>query len=341
MSIKNLRKMLAVVLAFVMGFTMVSSVQAAELVLEINPFNGMSHMVSDCGTSAETTFIVDGGRLTFMTHEREYGVVFYEYFNGVLLRSAVIYNNQRSKMYITDYSDTGRMGQSEVMIIDFTEFTDITAEEIQASFDAQNFACASGDIDTLSSSPTFPFPGFTFLGRVNYTYLHTSLPNPTSSIAVFNGGPVNTVSPDTINFFNTVATFLSVAGLVVAVLGATVASSNPLTAVIFLKLGIAISAGQEHLIPRGSFGLTTVRWTFGTMPISRMGVPASGGARQFTTLSQMVTSTTHHGTPQRIWPEFGNISVWDLWGNTSFGIRIYQATFGSWPGVLGISGWQR
>ncbi|MCL2397868.1 MAG: hypothetical protein FWC93_07375 [Defluviitaleaceae bacterium] len=119
---KTLRKVISMLMALVMMFCITIPANAQQSMSVIESF-----VYEDEGISV-ASFVLDGNAHMLRTIEMDNGdVLLYEYFNGQLIHSGVIYANQNDRLYMTTYIATETARGIEIEAVETVEIFDIQA----------------------------------------------------------------------------------------------------------------------------------------------------------------------------------------------------------------------
>jgi hypothetical protein len=339
MKVKKMKNSLCLLMVFIITFSSIFVIYATQQDVFRDE---LVYTITEYENYAAITFEFDDAMLTVRVAEREYGVVFYEYLNGELIRMAVVYHgDNRAHIYSLD----NRLRTIE--IIEFSDF--ICTEEIMLP-SSHNYSMQDEEFESYAIPFNSPFPGMSSWGVVQYNaFFNPNESNnnryphlPTHQVSLFYDGGRNFIPGQALQFHNVWLDPLTVSTLVVSVLGVAVGGvAFQIAGEILNILGIRGNA-LFFVSEMARFGSIRTMHTFGVVGSVRHDITSPpGGARQFQTVSYFLTSTTHFTNVGIHWQDLGisTATLMPPMGNATFGRRIFTATFGSVPALFSIVRW--
>jgi len=330
MKTKNVRRFVAVLLSMVMMFTFVSSAMAGQVAeiadLAINQ-NEISQTISDDGNFVETSFATDcGSVITLAIITRDYGYALYEYIDGVLVRSTTLYHNQREKVYITYHGVTARGEIATVEAINFSDFTyysDMPTIPDNLEFNAM----------MPSSVPNWAIP----VGVISYAVVpnFNSPITITHEIRMHHDGGWHFNTGVFARMVNATLTMASATSIMIAILGFVPAVASSAAGTILNMFGLKISVGTFLVANTTTYRVNSM-WEFIPQAVMAPGLLPSD--RPPVGRSIRLQSYSLHSLCGNIretyWPRYGNIEASMPLVSVDFRVEAFQATFGSWSGIL-------
>jgi len=331
--IKKSKKIVALIMSLVMLFPMALPLQAADL----DSNQSLSNVVSIDEKTTEVTFMPNGIVNTLRIIERDYGIVFYEYYDGELVRSAVVYHDNRDRGYITSHSERGQSTE----VIEFSDFICNAEEPHELTYSSLSPQSNFG-ISPNSSGP-FP-PNFSMRGIIEYNAIFSPpvVSGATHEIMLFHDGGRSSIPGQALTFNNAWTDGVQIAVLVANILAISSNTKVGTAVGIILDLFGVRSTTQTFLIAFASFRATRTVHQFGVVGSVRPGVQSpSPATRTFPLISYFLTSTTHNIPTGFHWDDLNIITQSPTpWGHPTFGLRVFQMTFPSQPQIFQILRWR-
>jgi len=281
----EMKKMITLVMSLIIVFSLTTPVAANQ------------HNFGNLSDSNISSFVMDGVVHSIRGEELSNGDVrFYQYMDGILIYSGIIYNNRPTRMYVTNHLSRGN---ETVEVLDFSNII-VQVETIN-------------DKNSLLRTRSF-------MGTVRFDW-HGVWDSGTAGVAVYQ--TVGTTIRTTHALVNHTTTLVGLAGLLATALGLPGMLAGTTAGWILGGVGIATGLGS-FLIPHSVVSADRAPVTYDFVNIDNL-----RHTDRFSTTRFIVRDQANPRLlDQTFWEGLDNFSTPTLWRTNFLAIQIVNQMFG-------------